>query len=91
MQRHPICMPYSDHYYILDEIEHQKQTRLNKIIVLIVMSNITDGKNHSEILYVAVHYILIKCLYLNVIWFFILVCYHFFVYSFYWCFHVSPF
>ena len=41
--------------------------------VLIVTRNSTDGKNHNVILYVVVHYIIIKYLYENVIWFFILV------------------
>ena len=42
------------------------------MLLLIVMSNITDGNNHNAILYVVFHYIIIKYLYVNVIWFFIL-------------------
>ena len=34
--------------------------------------NSTDGKNHNAILYVVVNGIIIKYLYLNIIWFFVI-------------------
>ena len=73
IQRHSISMTYADYDYILDEIERREKINLNGMRVLIVTRNSTDGNNNNEILYVVVHYIIIKYLYENVIWFFILV------------------
>ena len=58
--------------YILDEIECREKLSLNGMWMLIVTSNSTDGNNHNAILYVVFHYIIIKYLYVNVIWFFII-------------------
>ena len=65
--------------YIFDEIGHQEKISLNRMRVLIVTRNSTGGNNNNAILYVVVHYIVIKYPYLNVIWLFILFGYYFLV------------
>ena len=46
-----------------------------------MMRNSTDGINHNSILYVAVHYRIIKYPYVNIIWFFIIVSFYLPVWS----------
>ena len=87
IQRHPICTTDAYYGYILDEIERLKKKGPNGIWVLIVTMNITDGNNHNAILYVVVHYRIIKYLYVNAILFFIFLC----VYSLRWRCHVYHF
>ena len=76
IQRHPICMTDANYYYVLDEIERSEKLSLNGMWVLIVTNNITDGNNRNAILYVVVHYIIIKYLFVNVICFFIIILYY---------------
>ena len=76
-------MTEANYDYILDEIERQEKIILKGMWVLIATRVSSGGNNHNSILYVVVHYIIIKYLYLNVIWFFILINYFFLVYSFY--------
>ena len=45
-------MTDADYDYIFDKIERREKYILNGMQVLIVTGNITDGKNHNEILYV---------------------------------------
>ena len=52
---------------------------LNRMWLLIVKMNGTDGNNNNTILYVVVNYIIIKYLYINIICFFC----QFFVYSYF--------
>ena len=70
-------MTDDDYDYILDEIERREKLSLNGMWVLIVTRNNTDGKNHNEILYVVVHYRIIKYPYVDVIWFFTIFSYYF--------------
>ena len=66
-------MTDADYDYIFDEIERCEKLSLKGTSVLIVMTNITDDNNHNSILYVVVHYRIITCIYVNIIWIFILV------------------
>ena len=70
-------MTDADYYYILDEIERREKLSLKGMLVLIVMMNSIDDKNNNEIFNVVLHYIIIKDIYLNVTWFFILVSFNF--------------
>ena len=79
IQRHPICMKDADYNYILDEIERREKLSFNRMRVVIVTRNSTDGNNPNAILYVFFHYIIIKYLYLDLIWLFILVSFYFLV------------
>ena len=71
IQTHPICVTDADYCYVFDEIECREKMGLNGMWVLIVTINITDGNNHNEILYLVVHYRIIKYLFVNAILFFI--------------------
>ena len=70
-------MTYADYDYILDQIERREKMSLSGIWVLIVTSNSTDGNNNNAILCVVVNYIIIKYIFVNLIWFLILVSYYF--------------
>ena len=61
----------ADYDYILDVTEHREKLVFNEMWVLIMTGNNTDGNNHTAILYVVFHYIIIKYQYGNEIWFFI--------------------
>ena len=58
-------MTDADYDYIMDEIESCKKLSLKGMWVAIVTRNSTDDKNHSEILYVVFHYIIIKYQYVS--------------------------
>ena len=71
MQIHHICITDNDYDSILDEIERREKLSLKIMLVLIVTIYSTDVNNNNAILNVVVNYIMIKYLYLNVIWLFI--------------------
>ena len=60
-------MIYADYDYIWDEIERREKLRMNRMLVLIVTRNSTDGNNHNAIFIIVVNYIIILYLYLNLI------------------------
>ena len=71
IQRHPIIITDADYDYILDKIDSREILSLIGMLVLIVMMNSIDGNNNNAIFNVALHYILIKYQYVNIIWIFI--------------------
>ena len=64
-------MTDADYDYIMDEIESRRKLSLKGMWVEIVTRNSTDDNNHNAILYVVVHYIIIKYQYVNIIRIFI--------------------
>ena len=64
-------MTDADYVYILDEIECCEKIGLKGMGVLIVTRNSIDDNNHNAILYVVLHYRIIKYQYVNTIWIFI--------------------
>ena len=57
-------MTDADYDYILDEIERREKLSLNRILVLMVTNNSTDGNNINAILYIIFHCIIMKYQYM---------------------------